>query len=68
MAIQLQKSGNLLFIRGRPDPPERQGRTWNMGLWLLIGLLLLGAIYAPELPSKWSAVSHTFQTLFSAVW
>lgn len=67
MAIRLEKSGGLLFIRGCPDPPEKKRRNWHVGLWLLLAGSVLAAVYAPELQSQWPAISHAIHGVLGAM-
>jgi len=66
MAIRLEKSGGLLLIRGRPDPPEKKRTNWHVGLWLLLAGLVLAVLYAPDLQSQWPAISHAIQGVLGA--
>lgn len=67
MAIQLERSGGLYFIRGGPDPPEKSLGKRHLGLWLLLAGLVLTVVYAPALPSQWPAISHAIHGVLGAV-
>ncbi|MEJ2008840.1 MAG: hypothetical protein P8Z30_11910 [Acidobacteriota bacterium] len=66
MAIRLEKDGGLIFIRGGPDPPKKQGSR-NMGLWLMLAVLVMGVVFASPLASGWPAISHTVHGFLAAV-
>lgn len=68
MAIRLERSGGLMFIRGQADEPEKPKKNYHVGLWVMLIVLVMGALFAgPNVPG-WTLVSHTVKTVVSAVW
>lgn len=65
MAIRLEREGNLIYVRGGPDPPKKQERR-NVGLWVVLALLVLGTVFASPLASAWPTVLHTVQGFLAA--
>lgn len=64
MAIRLERSGGLYFIRGGVDEPEPPKRRNNLGLWLaLIGLVALCFVGPQAL--DWAAANHTLRAFLA---
>ena len=70
MAIRLEKSGELYFIRGTADPPAK--KKWSsrnsggMGLWLVLALLVMGMLFPLPIAAAWPSVSHALNGFLSA--
>lgn len=72
MAIRLEKSGGLYFIKGSPDEPataKQERKIWReLGLWLALIALVTGALFfGPHAPG-WPAVNHISKALLAAIW
>lgn len=72
MAIRLERSGDLIFIKGAPDPPKpgKRGRRVfeSVGLGLLaLALLLIASGLASAQPPHWAALSHTVKAFLAAI-
>jgi hypothetical protein len=72
MAIRLEKSGELMFIRGTADEPEKP-KKWNKyiqpGLWLALIMLAGGVLFmGPHALLEWATVSHAFRSVLTAIW
>lgn len=67
MAIRLEKSGGLYFIRGAADPPAKK-KWWSksfgaLGLWLMLGLFVMGVLFPYPVAAAWPTVSHSLKGL-----
>lgn len=72
MAIRLEKSGELILIRGTADEPETP-KKWTkyvqLGLWLALILLASGVLFmGPDALLDWATVSHAFRSVLTAIW
>ncbi len=68
MAIRLERSGGLIFIKGAPeDPATGKRRSRNLGLWLALIILVMGMLFVPSNGLSWAAVSHTFKAFLAVV-
>jgi hypothetical protein len=68
MAIRLERSGGLIFIRGCKDEPEEgKGRGPEVCLWLALVVLALGIYFVPAKGFDLAAVNHTFNALMGAI-
>lgn len=72
MAIRLERSGELMFIRGTADKPEKP-RTWKKyiqpGLWLVLALLVSAVLFmGPQSLLPWTTVTHAFRSVLTAIW
>ncbi len=72
MAIRLERSGGLIFIKGGPDPPEREKRSGkiieSVGLGLLaVALLLIASGLASAQSLDWATLSHTVKAFLAAI-
>ncbi len=72
MAIRLERSGELIFIRGTPDEPEKP-KKWahyiQLGLWLVLIVLAGGVLFmGPHALLGWGTVSHAFRSVLTAIW
>ncbi len=72
MAIRLERSGGLIFIRGQADEPEK-AKEWKKyiqpGLWLLLALLVTGVLFmGPQALLPWTTVTHAFRSVLTAIW
>ena len=72
MAIRLEKSGELILIRGSADEPEKP-RKWikyvQLGLWLVLIMLASGVLFmGPHALLDWATVSHAFRSVLMAIW
>lgn len=72
MAIRLERSGELFFIRGTADELEKP-KEWKKyvqpGLWLLLALLVSGVLFmGPQALLPWTAVTHAFRSVLTAIW
>jgi hypothetical protein len=72
MAIRLEKSGELMFIRGTADDPEKSNK-WNkqiqLGLWLVLIMLAGGVLFmGPHALLEWATVTHAFRSVLTAIW
>jgi len=72
MAIRLERSGELIFIRGTADEPEKP-RKWTKyvqpGLWLALIMLASGGLFmGPHALLEWATVSHAFRSVLTAIW
>lgn len=69
MAIRLERDGDLIFVRGCPDPPKKQERRKRgLGLWVVLVLLVAGGVFASPLAAAWPTVLHTVKVFLAAVW
>jgi len=72
MAIRLERSGELMLIRGTADEPDepRNSNKWvQLGLWLVLVALTTGVLFVGPHPLlEWAAVSHAFEYLMAASW
>lgn len=69
MAIRLEKSGGLVFIKGAPDEPKTEKRRRkDLGLWLVLIALVMGALFADSHSLSWPVVSHAFKSVLTAIW
>ena len=65
MAIRLEKSGELYFIRGSADPPAKK-KGWSkssggLGLWLVLALLVMGMLFPLPIAAALPTVSHVLK-------
>jgi hypothetical protein len=71
MAIRLEKSGELFFIHGGPDPPVkkkwRDKKPRGLGLWLVLTLSVAGVLFAYPVVSGWPVIAHTVKGFLAAV-
>ncbi len=72
MAIRLERSGELILIRGAADEPEKP-RKWRkylqLGLWLVLIALASGVLFmGPNALLQWSTVSQAFRSVLTAIW
>jgi hypothetical protein len=72
MAIRLERSGELILIRGTPDEPEKP-RKWSkhiqLVLWLVLILLVSEVLFmGPDALLDWATVSHAFRAVLTAIW
>jgi hypothetical protein len=72
MAIRLEKSGELMFIRGIADEPGKSNK-WNkhiqLGLWLVLIMLVGGVLFmGPHALLGWATVTHAFRSVLTAIW
>jgi hypothetical protein len=71
MAIRLERSGELYFIRGAPDEPEKPSQ-WNkrieLVLWLVLIALASGVLFmGPHALLNWVKVNHAFRAVVTAI-
>ena len=68
MAIRLEKSGGLVFIRGVKAEPEPEKRSnLDVYLWLALFALVLGIYFVPAKGLDLTAVNRTFNTLLGVI-
>lgn len=68
MAMRLERSGGLIFIRGGPDEPEPPPpkSPWGLVLWLvLMGLLGVVLFVGPDAPG-WPMVNQLYEVALAA--
>jgi hypothetical protein len=72
MAIRLERSGELMFIRGVPDEPEKprkRNKSIQLVLWLVLIVLASGVLFmGPHAPLDWATVNHAFRSVVTATW
>jgi hypothetical protein len=71
MAIRLERSGELYFIRGVADEPEKPSK-WNkrieLVLWLTLIVLASGVLFlGPHALVNWATVNHAFRAVVTAI-
>ena len=70
MALRLERSGELMMIRGSADEPEepRNPNKWvQRGLWLVLIALTTGVLFVGPHPLlEWATVSNAFKYLMTA--
>jgi hypothetical protein len=70
MAIRLEKSGGLIFIKGSPDPPVQ--KKWSdkvpggLGPWLALVVFVAVAVGAPHIVSGWPVLTHVVKGFLAA--
>lgn len=70
MAIRLERSGGLMFIRGTPDDPREAKRargTHRRALWMMLLLLAMGILFASPIASGWPAAVHVARGFLAGV-
>ena len=72
MAIRLEKSGELMLIRGMADEPEKP-RQWvkgiHLGLWLVVIALTSAVLFmGPHALLDWATVNHALRSVLTAIW
>jgi hypothetical protein len=72
MAIRLERSGGLIFIRGKADEPVKTRKLKKYiqpGLWLVLMLLVSGGLFmGPQALLTWATVTHAFRSVLTAIW
>lgn len=72
MAIRLERSGDLIFIRGAheepPKPKRAIKRLRRLGLLVALIALVMGLLFAGPHMLGWPVVSHTFKAFVTAIW
>jgi hypothetical protein len=72
MAIRLERSGGLIFIRGKADEPVKT-QKWKKYiqpcLWLALFLMVSGALFmGPQALLSWTTINHAFRSVLTAIW
>lgn len=72
MAIRLEKSGELMLIRGTADEPEKpktRSKYVQLGLWLVL-ITLAGEVLfmGPHALLNWASVNHALRSVLTAIW
>ena len=70
MSIRLEKDGELMIIRGAPDPLSKEGRarkSGGLGLWLTLILLVTGVLFPAPVVSALPTVAHTVRGFLGVI-
>ena len=72
MAIRLERSGELMLIRGiadEPEKPRKQNKLITLVLWLALIVVVGGVLFVgPNAPLDWATVNHAFMSAVTAIW
>lgn len=72
MAIRLERSGELIFIRGTADEPEKprkESKYIQPGLWLVLVMLAGGVLFVgPDPLLDWAPVNHALRSVLTGIW
>ncbi len=72
MAIRLERSGGLFFIRGTheeaPKPKWSRKRRRRLALLVALDVLVVGLLFAGPHLLGWPVVRHTLRALLTATW
>lgn len=68
MAMRLERDGNLIYVRGAPDPPKQpERRKRGLGLWVVLVLLVIGVVFASLLAPAWPAILHSVRGFLASL-